>query len=126
MQTGNTRAGADPLPGLGTSGSQSKQAGASSNWQPGQSQKKAAPARTVVEEELPIADIDTRNFDYQTTDLNKLTDAEIRAHKKAMDEKYNKNFVGKADPNFQYDTRKDFKAMRAQALANADSDDDWD
>jgi len=41
--------------------------------------------------------------------LNKLPDAEIRAHKKAMDVNYKKNFVGKADPGFQYDTRKEFK-----------------
>ena len=54
----------------------------------------------VEEEELPIADIDTTNFDYNTTDLNKLPDAELRAHKKAMDGGYNKNFVGKANPNF--------------------------
>ena len=42
-----------------------------------------------------------------------------------MDSGYNKNFVGKGDLGFQYDTRKDFKKMREQALANADSDDDW-
>ncbi len=52
------------------------------------------------EEELPIADIDTTNFDYETTDLNKLPDAELRAHKKAMDSGYNKNFVGKGDIGF--------------------------
>ena len=82
----------------------------------------------MVEEEPEIAKIDVKNFDYNTTDLNKLSDAEIRAHKKAMDTDYNKNFVGKSDPGFQYDMRKDFKAMRAAALANAggDSDDDWD
>lgn len=61
--------------------------------------------------------------------MNKLSDAEIRAHKKAMDKDYQKNFVGKGDAGFKYDTRKDFKAMREQALANkagGDSDDDWD
>ena len=83
--------------------------------------------QSSVIEEPPIASIDTRNFDYAKTDLNKLTDAEIRAHKKGMDSGYNKNFVGKANPNFQYDTRKDFKAMAAAARSNAadDSDDDW-
>ena len=86
------------------------------------------PAKKEEPEELPIANIDTRNFDYQTTDLNKLPDAELRAHKKAMDKGYEKNFVGKGDAGFKYDTRKDFKAMRGQALAAvADgSDDDWD
>ena len=49
-----------------------------------------------------------------------------------MDTGYNKNFVGKGNPNFKYDTRKDFKAMRENAMrnkannANDDSDDDWD
>lgn len=68
--------------------------------------------------------IDTRNFDYETTDLNKLPDAEIRAHKKGMEVHYKKNFVGKADPGFEYDKRKDFKAMRA--ATNNDSEDSWD
>ena len=63
--------------------------------------RKAAPApEPEIEEELPIADIDTRNFDYQRTDLNKLPEAEIRAHKKAMDSGYQKNFVGKDNPSF--------------------------
>ena len=45
-----------------------------------------------------------------------------------MDKDYQQNFVGKGDAGFKYDTRKDFKAMREQALANAgeDSDDNWD
>ena len=59
-----------------------------------------------------------------------MTDAEIRAHKKAMDKDYEKNFVGKGDAGFKYDTRKDFKAMREAAMRNtaaaADSEDDWD
>ena len=55
-----------------------------------------------------------------------LPDAEIRAHKKAMDKDYNKNFVGKKDAGFKYDTRKDFKAIRKQALEAAESEDDWD
>lgn len=67
-------------------------------------------------------------FDYNTADLNKLSDAELRAHKQVMDRDYYKNFVGKDDAGFKYDTRKDFKAMREQALANgaAGSEDDWD
>ena len=47
-----------------------------------------------------------------------MTDAEIRAHKKAMDKDYEKNFVGKGDAGFKYDTRKDFKAMREAAMRN--------
>ena len=45
-----------------------------------------------------------------------------------MDGGYNKNFVGKDNPNFKYDTRKDFKALREQAMQNQadDSEDDWD
>ena len=86
---------------------------------------------SLEQQEPPIADIDVRNFDYNTTDLNKLSDAEIRAHKKAMDKDYLKNFVGQGDPNFTYDTRTDFKKLREQALAKQattaqDSDDDWD
>ena len=34
-----------------------------------------------------------------------------------MDEGYNKNFIGKNDAGFKYDSRKDFKAMREKALA---------
>ena len=70
---------------------------------PDKNSRRAAPApapEAEAPEELPIANIDTRNFDYQTTDLNKLPEAEIRAHKKAMDSGYQKNFVGKDDPNF--------------------------
>ena len=64
---------------------------------------------------MPVADIDVRNFDYKTTDLNKLPEAEIRAHKKNMDKDYNKNFIGKDDPNFQFDVRKDFSSLRKTA-----------
>jgi len=56
--------------------------------------------------------------------LNKLTDAEIRAHKKAMDTDYQKNFVGKNDPGFQYDKRKDYKSVQKQAAQL--SEDEWD
>ena len=41
-----------------------------------------------------------------------------------MDTDYNKNFVGKSDPRFEYDKRKDFKALRE--AAHLDSDDSWD
>ena len=43
-----------------------------------------------------------------------------------MDTGYNKNFVGKADAGFKYDTRKDFKAMKSKAAAADESEDDWD
>jgi hypothetical protein len=56
--------------------------------------------------------------------LNKLSDAEIKAHKKAMDVNYNKNFVGKDNPNFKYDTRKDFKTKKLSG--SADLEDSWD
>lgn len=58
--------------------------------------------------------------------MNLLPDAELRAHKKAMDTGYNKNFVGKADAGFKYDTRKDFKAMKSKSAAADESEDDWD
>ena len=62
---------------------------------------------------VPLTQVEEpETFDYNTTDLNKLPDEEIRAHKKAMDSGYQKNFVGKDNPTFKYDTRKDFKALR--------------
>ena len=61
---------------------------------------------------MEIPTIDPTKVDYSKLNLNKLSDAEIKAHKKAMDTDYNKNFVGKNNPNFQYDKRIDFKQMR--------------
>lgn len=47
--------------------------------------------------------------DYNSFNLNKLSDMELAKHKKKMDEQYNKNFVKPNDPNFVYDKRINFK-----------------
>jgi CEP19-like protein len=49
------------------------------------------------------------NVDYNTLNLNKLSDREIQMHKKKMDKQYEKNFVKPNDPNFVYDKRIEFK-----------------
>jgi len=38
-----------------------------------------------------VAEADLKNFDYDNTNLNKLSDAQIAMHKKKMDEKFHKN-----------------------------------
>lgn len=53
-----------------------------------------------MEREQVIPSIDPSQVDYSKLNLNKLSDVEIKAHKKAMDKDYNKNFVGKSNPNF--------------------------
>ena len=68
--------------------------------------------------------VDTSKVDYSKLDLNKLDDDTLNAHKRAMDQDYNKNFVGKGDPNFKYDIRKDFS--KSKAAAQYLEDDSWD
>jgi hypothetical protein len=46
------------------------------------------------------APLETTNIDYNSLNLNKLSDSELKKHKASMDKVYNKNFVGKNDPNF--------------------------
>ena len=53
-----------------------------------------------------------------------MDDATLNAHKKAMDQDYNKNFVGSSDPNFMYDVRKDYS--KSKATAEYLDDDSWD
>lgn len=38
-----------------------------------------------------VAEADLKNFDYDNTNLNKLSDVQIAMHKKKMDEKFLKN-----------------------------------
>ena len=47
-------------------------------------------------------------IDYDSLDLNKLSNEELAKHKKKMDKIYEKNFVKPGDPNFVYDKRKQF------------------
>lgn len=73
------------------------------------------------EEEKEPPNIDFANFDYKKTDLNKCTDAEIKAHKAAMEVEFNKKVLRKGDEGFEYDKRVDFKYN-----ADAAQDDSWD
>lgn len=52
--------------------------------------------------------LDTRNIDYHSLNLNKLSDHELQQHKAAMDKDYQKNFVKKGDKDFVYDKKVDF------------------
>ena len=72
----------------------------------------------------PLANIDTSKVDYSKLNLNKLDDATLNAHKKAMDADYKKNFVGEGDPDFKYDVRKDY--TKAKSTAAYLDDDSWD
>ena len=67
------------------------------------------------------ANIDFDKFNYKTTDLNKLSDTELKAHKAAMEVNFQKNNVKKGDPGFQYDKRVDFKYNADEAEENS-----WD
>ena len=51
-------------------------------------------------EEIKAPNIDFDRFNYKTTDLNKLPDAELKAHKAAMEVGFSANNVKKGDPGF--------------------------
>ena len=55
-------------------------------------------------------DNNLEDFDYENTNLNKLSDAELAKHKKKMDEKFNKNILKPGDSGFVYDKRVEFKS----------------
>ena len=62
-------------------------------------------------------------------DLNKLNDEQIKQHKADMDVDFHKNIVRPGHPDYVYDKRKDFKAMRTQAQEaknDAEGEDSWD
>lgn len=63
------------------------------------------------------------NFDYQNTNLNKLSTEQIAAHKKKMDEKFSKNALKPGDPGFVYDKRIEFK-KNDNEVADASWDED--
>ena len=56
--------------------------------------------------------------------MNKLSDAELKAHKKAMDVGFEKNAIKKGDAGFQYDKRVNFKYKAEEALDNSWDEDD--
>jgi len=65
-----------------------------------------------------------KNFDYNTTDLNKCTDDELKAHKAAMDKKYQANQVRPGDAGYKYDTRVKYEYDADQADDNSWDEDD--
>lgn len=77
-------------------------------------------------EEIKAPNIDFDRFNYKTTDLNKLPDAELKAHKAAMEVGFSANAVKKGDPGFKYDKRVNFKYNAEQAAENSwdDSEDE--
>eukprot|EP00347_Sterkiella_histriomuscorum_P023215 403335509 len=71
------------------------------------------------------SDSDNENeIDYNTYNLNKLSNSELQKHKKKMDKKFDKNFVPPTDPNFVYDKRKEFKPSTTKISGGGD--DSWD
>ena len=74
--------------------------------------------------EAAAARIDFNRFDYKNQDLNKLDDAELKAHKAKMEEGFTKNAIKKGDPGFQYDKRVDFKTRGN--VVGPSADDSWD
>lgn len=59
--------------------------------------------------------------DYDTLDLNKLSDNELKKHKKNMDILYEKNFIKPNDPKFVYDKR-----MKFQSPSQVNIEDSWE
>lgn len=65
---------------------------------------------------------DYSKFDYQNTNLNKLNDKDLAAHKKNMDKGFSKNQLKPGDAGFEYDKRVDFTNLQN----DEDEDDSWD
>ena len=61
-------------------------------------------------EDLPSIDI--TSAEYQNKNLNKLSDQELAKHKKAMDSKFEQNFVKPTDPGYVYDKVVDFSKSK--------------
>lgn len=53
--------------------------------------------------------------------LNQLSDAELAAHKRAMDVQFNKNELKPGDPGFQYDKVVDFSKNKDEGPLEDDS-----
>ena len=65
-----------------------------------------------------------KDFDYNTTDLNKCTDDELKAHKAAMEHKYLANAVRPGDAGYKYDVRVKYEYDADQAEDNSWDEDD--
>ena len=59
------------------------------------------------------------SVDYNTLNLNKLSDSELEKHKRVMDQEFERKQVRPTDPGFVYDKRREFKRAKAD-------DDSWD
>lgn len=74
-------------------------------------------------------DIDIHSYEYKNRNLNKLSDYELAKEKKAMDSKFNQNFVKPGDPGFVYDKVVDYTKLRKSSEFFNDEDnysDNWD
>ena len=80
-----------------------------------------APMKNLQEQSKVEEDDPYTAFDYRKADLNKLDDDELKAHKAAMDVKFQQNAVKKGDPGFVYDKRVTFKIDTENAESNS-----WD
>lgn len=66
---------------------------------------------------------DLKEFDYQNTDLNKMSDFMLNRHKENMDKDFSKNVIKPGDKGYEYDKRVDFKKASG-GKADWDSDGD--
>lgn len=62
------------------------------------------------------------NFDYNNTNLNKMSTEQIAKHKKNMDKEFVKRQLKPGDPGFVYDKRIDFN----KKAGGGGGDDSWD
>lgn len=68
---------------------------------------------------------DLKEFDYQNTDLNKMSDFMLNRHKENMDKDFSKNVLKPGDKGYEYDKRVDFKkASGGKADWDSDGGDD--
>jgi hypothetical protein len=67
-------------------------------------------------------------FDYKNTNLNKLSDYELKMHKMKMDEDFSKKQLKPGDPGFEYDKRVKFDyaddELEDNSWDEADNDDE--
>ena len=66
---------------------------------------------------------DLKKFDYQNTDLNKMTDYQLNRHKQNMDKEFSKKVVRPGDKDFEYDKRVDYSS---QIMSAQNGNTSWD
>lgn len=67
---------------------------------------------------------DLEGFDYDNSNLNKLSNAQLERHKLKMDQKFSKNALKPGDPGYVYDKRVDFKEMPKEENSWDEGDED--